>query len=394
MNLCGGVEILPRQRGPRQGTGRRGRPKKRTGIPLDLGEPAAGTSAPTPVPVVPTPSLAEGGPTIQMTLHPDRVGFTPHQILQGPDHRGRALPRRLVIMMMMGHPQAPQIRCRGHRLTLLCKRGRGRISPWRRSSPGRLVISSSAGTVVTGSLCPNSVWPVMRWSVFGGTVGGLSFAYSAGMRAGSIPLGGYSTGMRAGSIPLGGREPPRDSVTCFTRSETREHLTRGYEMTCGTSWSSFGGRRTSRSSRRSTSRIGRPRRVDHFIRRAPPCTRPLETGWYRVELGRTPTHSEVFARTHPRKEDQLWVDKRSADVNEAFLAELKRLHAERQALMEAGCPEPPPIDEGALWTRFVGGRKRGRIYGMGVVPCHQYLIARKPFPSYIKELFRQVDRIK
>ncbi|MED6141224.1 hypothetical protein PIB30_101128 [Stylosanthes scabra] len=111
--------------------------------------------------------------------------------------------------------------------------------------------SPGSSTITTGSLCTSSVWPVMRWSVFGGTVGGLSFAYSAGMRA--------------GSIPLGSREPPRDSVTYFTRSETREHLTRGYEMTCGTSWSSFGGRRIPRSSRRSTSRTGRPRRVDHFI---------------------------------------------------------------------------------------------------------------------------------
>ncbi|MED6215658.1 hypothetical protein PIB30_116107, partial [Stylosanthes scabra] len=40
--------------------------------------------------------------------------------------------------------------------------------------------------------------------------------------------------------------------------------------------------------------------------------------------------------------------------------------------MEAGCPEPPPIDEVALWTRFARGRKRGRIYGMGVVPSHQH----------------------
>ncbi|MED6215584.1 hypothetical protein PIB30_115120, partial [Stylosanthes scabra] len=86
--------------------------------------------------------------------------------------------------------------------------------------------------------------------------------------------------MRAGSMPLGGREPPRDSVTCFTRSGTRERLTRGYEMTYGTSWSSFGRRRTSRSLRGSTSRIGRPRRVDHFIRGVPPRTRPLERGWY------------------------------------------------------------------------------------------------------------------
>ncbi|MED6129872.1 hypothetical protein PIB30_112367, partial [Stylosanthes scabra] len=29
-----------------------------------------------------------------------------------------------------------------------------------------------------------------------------------------------------------------------------------------------------------------------------------------LELGRTPTHSEVFARTHTRKEDRSWVDKR------------------------------------------------------------------------------------
>ncbi|MED6167052.1 hypothetical protein PIB30_115407, partial [Stylosanthes scabra] len=28
---------------------------------------------------------------------------------------------------------------------------------------------------------------------------------------------------------------------------------------------------------------------------------------------------------------------------EAFLAELNRLQAERQALIEAGCPEPPPM---------------------------------------------------
>ncbi|MED6165269.1 hypothetical protein PIB30_097988, partial [Stylosanthes scabra] len=60
-----------RGRGDRgRGIGRRGQPKKRTGIPLDLGELAAGTSAPTPVPVVPTPSPAEGGPTIRMIPTP------------------------------------------------------------------------------------------------------------------------------------------------------------------------------------------------------------------------------------------------------------------------------------------------------------------------------------
>ncbi|MED6173179.1 hypothetical protein PIB30_056824 [Stylosanthes scabra] len=91
-----------------------------------------------------------------------------------------------------------------------------------------------------------------------------------------------------------------------------------------------------------------------------------------LELGRPPTQSEVFARTHTRKEDQLWVDRRSEDANGAFLEELKRLQTERQAIIDAGGLEPPPIDEDAVWTRIAGGRKRGRIYGKGVVPSHKY----------------------
>ncbi|MED6199673.1 hypothetical protein PIB30_078142 [Stylosanthes scabra] len=356
-----------RGRGNRgRGTGRRGRPKKRTNIPLDLGEPAAETSAPTPVPVVPTLSLAEGGPTIRMIPTPgssrvhsssDTTGTRSQRQSSAQtsgDHDDDGPPPGAPDLLPWPpvHSTLPEGEEEDIALEEELARQAGRIYlhwdgvgiRYGRAQPR----SPGSSTITTGSLCPSSVWPVMRWSVFGGAIGGLSFAYSAGMRA--------------GSIPLGGREPPRDCATCFTRSKTRERLTRGYEMTCGTSWSSSRGRRTSRSSRRSTSRTGRPRRVDHFIRGL----------HHTVELGRTPTHSEVFARTHTRKEDQLWVDKRSADVNEAFLAELKRLQAERQALMEAGCPEPPPIDEGALWTHFAGGCKRGRIYGMGVVPSHQY----------------------
>ncbi|MED6194246.1 hypothetical protein PIB30_026632 [Stylosanthes scabra] len=52
--------------------------------------------------------------------------------------------------------------------------------------------------------------------------------------------------------------------------------------------------------------------------------------------------------------------------------DLKRLKAERQAIIDAGGPEPPPIDEDALWAKYAGGRKKGRIYGKGVVPSHKY----------------------
>ncbi|MED6196699.1 hypothetical protein PIB30_049833 [Stylosanthes scabra] len=46
--------------------------------------------------------------------------------------------------------------------------------------------------------------------------------------------------------------------------------------------------------------------------------------------------------------------------------------AECQAIIDAGGPKPPPIDEDALWAQFAGGRKKGRIYGKGVVPSHKY----------------------
>ncbi|MED6173456.1 hypothetical protein PIB30_059633 [Stylosanthes scabra] len=61
-----------------------------------------------------------------------------------------------------------------------------------------------------------------------------------------------------------------------------------------------------------------------------------------MELGRTPTQSEVFVRTYTRKEDRLWVAKRSEDANDASLEELKMLQKERHAIIDA------------VWTRIAG----------------------------------------
>ncbi|MED6220034.1 hypothetical protein PIB30_041205 [Stylosanthes scabra] len=63
-------------------------------------------------------------------------------------------------------------------------------------------------------------------------------------------------------------------------------------------------------------------------------------------MGRTPSFCEVFARTHTRKKDR----------------ELSRAHP------------PPAIDEEAIWLRIAGGRKKGRIYGKGVVPAYSILL--------------------
>ncbi|MED6222385.1 hypothetical protein PIB30_063854 [Stylosanthes scabra] len=57
---------------------------------------------------------------------------------------------------------------------------------------------------------------------------------------------------------------------------------------------------------------------------------------------------------------------------DAYDAELKRLQDERQAIIDAGGPMPRPIDETAVWAWVAGGLKRGRVYGMGVVPSHKY----------------------
>ncbi|MED6140652.1 hypothetical protein PIB30_095339 [Stylosanthes scabra] len=87
-------------------------------------------------------------------------------------------------------------------------------------------------------------------------------------------------------------------------------------------------------------------------------------------MGRTPSFSEVFERTHTRKKDRPWVNKSSHDCKEAFEAEKNRLQAERQAIIDAGCPEPSTIDDEAIWLRIFGNRKKGRIYGKGVVPAY------------------------
>ncbi|MED6106731.1 hypothetical protein PIB30_007054 [Stylosanthes scabra] len=39
-------------------------------------------------------------------------------------------------------------------------------------------------------------------------------------------------------------------------------------------------------------------------------------------------------------------------------------------IIDVGGPEPPPIDEEAIWTRIAINRKKGRIYGKCVVPAY------------------------
>ncbi|RYR28814.1 hypothetical protein Ahy_B01g053005 [Arachis hypogaea] len=77
-------------------------------------------------------------------------------------------------------------------------------------------------------------------------------------------------------------------------------------------------------------------------------------GVEKKQLGRTPTHEEVFKETHTLKSDKSkWVDKRSQDTHAQ--------HAEAQA---QGM-ELQPIDEDLIWEEVCGGKKKNRVYRKG-----------------------------
>ncbi|MED6194232.1 hypothetical protein PIB30_026492 [Stylosanthes scabra] len=107
-----------------------------------------------------------------------------------------------------------------------------------------------------------------------------------------------------------------------------------------------------------------PAPVDHSTQGVQSPIRPQQR-----KLGRPPTQSEVFVRTHTKKKDQgQYVDTRSEQFVEAVKAEVKCPEDERHARIGVGLPPGPPIDEDEVWDSMASGRKKGRIYGKGKVP--------------------------
>ncbi|MED6204283.1 hypothetical protein PIB30_007754 [Stylosanthes scabra] len=73
--------------------------------------------------------------------------------------------------------------------------------------------------------------------------------------------------------------------------------------------------------------------------------RPFDSPTPHRELGRAPTQSEEFVRTHTKKKDQgQFVDTRSKQFVEAVKAKMKRLEDERAARIAAGEPAVDPED--------------------------------------------------
>ncbi|MED6172849.1 hypothetical protein PIB30_053778 [Stylosanthes scabra] len=327
-----------RGRGDREkgSSGYRGRPKKRTGVPLDLRQddppPTQGTTT-LPPPVIPMPSLSEGLPAMRMipTLG-SRV-----QSSDTPGTRGHTQTTSAPTSSQPAHghdddsdvqPPPEPDPMPYPQLIILCRRVRRRTLRQRRQPQPRLVACTSVGTAVTGGMSLSSVRLRSMWSSFGRTVGG-AFSDSKGVKSSRF-------------MSLGSREPPRGSGSYFTRYGRRGRRMDGFLRT---SLDDF--KRLQR-----TNTKNRASETGGSMHTGGPTTYPATRERMSLEMGRTPSFSEVFARTHTRKKDREWVDKRSHDFKEAFEVEKNRLEA-----------------EGDL-ARIAGGRKKGRIYGKGVVPAY------------------------
>ncbi|XP_045810785.1 uncharacterized protein LOC123905203 [Trifolium pratense] len=80
------------------------------------------------------------------------------------------------------------------------------------------------------------------------------------------------------------------------------------------------------------------------------------------ELGREPTVDEVFLRTHIRKKDSTWVDLRSQNTYGSFQSNLNQAS---EGADESGSQMVDSATRLKLWAKSVGGKNRGRLYGVG-----------------------------
>ncbi|KAI0502377.1 hypothetical protein KFK09_017326 [Dendrobium nobile] len=78
-------------------------------------------------------------------------------------------------------------------------------------------------------------------------------------------------------------------------------------------------------------------------------------------LGREPTPLELHTRTHQHQADQQWVDEKSKKAHDDFL----RARESRQSTGEGSSSGSAHTSEYQTWSEVVGGRQRGRVYGMG-----------------------------
>ncbi|MED6167866.1 hypothetical protein PIB30_006837 [Stylosanthes scabra] len=343
-----------RGRGDRgRGTGgRRGRPRKRTGIPLDLGDTEAETSTPPPVtqtPVIPTPSLSEGLPAMRMIPTPRSRTTTGSEDPPPPEPDP------------MTWPPVNNSLPEGEEEDIALEEELARQA-------GRIYLRYDGGTQGHDQdhVGLHELLQVVRALIQHGTgsrdpflVGPLAGILSAAAWIRVCHLSVLADEVHQETPGDNARDPQQGGPHGWIRDDLWKRLEEFW-------------RQEDFKKLKQTNKRNRASETGGSLHTGGSTTYKATREWMALELGRQPKQSEVFARTHTRKEDQDCVDRCSHDVGVAYEEELKRLKAERQAIIDAGGPEPPPIDEDALWAQFAGDRRRGRIYGKGVVPSHKY----------------------
>ncbi|KAL0367676.1 UNVERIFIED_CONTAM: hypothetical protein Sradi_3657700 [Sesamum radiatum] len=86
-----------------------------------------------------------------------------------------------------------------------------------------------------------------------------------------------------------------------------------------------------------------------------------------AQLGRPPQRMEVFASCYKKKDDGSWSGSRAEEVAETYQKMLEERVSELTPPEEGGssAANVTPLEEEQLWTEAAGGRKRGRVFGMG-----------------------------
>ncbi|WVZ04129.1 hypothetical protein V8G54_024935 [Vigna mungo] len=108
-------------------------------------------------------------------------------------------------------------------------------------------------------------------------------------------------------------------------------------------------------------KIGHQKKVVHYILEDPS---PHMNMRFAAALGRAVHVDEVFTQTHIRKGTGEYVDERSRKTIEDFSARLT------QVTPEGGSGADEEMIRTQCWVDTVGGKKKGRLYGVGQLASH------------------------
>ncbi|KOM48043.1 hypothetical protein LR48_Vigan07g174700 [Vigna angularis] len=104
------------------------------------------------------------------------------------------------------------------------------------------------------------------------------------------------------------------------------------------------------------------------------------------ELGRSVHVDEIFQQTHIRQSIGEFVDERSKWTHQQFQAKFAEIRSETASVGASACSPLDPTEEERLrnrcWLEAVGGKYKGRVYGIGNLEKFQgFLGVLLPFLS-------------